>query len=94
MSASESGLSVARQLLGDFLTELVHMPSWWYVIDTDEADPNSLASLCGFARVDLHSFLELAGVARTNKNGVFSVSMDKFRALLDQFISRELASHP
>jgi hypothetical protein len=85
MSASESDFSVARQLLGNFLTELVHKPSWWYVIDTDETDPDSLASLCGLTRGELHSFLELVGVAKTNKNEVFSVSVVKFQALLGQF---------
>jgi hypothetical protein len=85
MSASESDFSVARQLLGNFLTELVRKPSWWYVIDTDEDDTVSLVSLCGSTRGELHSFSELVGVARTNKKGVFSVSRDKLQALLDQF---------
>jgi hypothetical protein len=50
----------ARMILVSALPERHNQQAWWYLVDHDESDPNSLASLLGIGNERLRSFLKEA----------------------------------
>jgi hypothetical protein len=58
----------ARMILASALHERHNQQAWWYLVDHNESDPNSLASLLGIDNNKLRSFLKEASLM-TEKPG-------------------------
>jgi hypothetical protein len=85
-NALESCFKKTRRLFADFLTAASERPGWWYVVKHDDADPESLASLCGLTDDELEEMLVAANLARKGKSGAeFSFLRANFISFLSEY---------
>jgi hypothetical protein len=85
-NALESCFKKTRRLFADFLTAASERPGWWYVVKHDDADPESLASLCGLTDDELEEMLVAANLARKGKSGAeFSFLRANFILFLSEY---------
>jgi hypothetical protein len=57
----------ARMILASALRERHNQQAWWYLVDHNESDPNSLAPLLGIDKERLRPFLKEASLIHSQK---------------------------